>query len=256
MGEVSASHPRASGPLAGLLSGRRALVTGAAGGIGASVLQEFSRAGATVIGADVAEGSEIVPCDVRREADVVAVFDRAEQGGRITDVVHAAGVSSIGPLQDLDLVEWHRLVDVNLTGSFLVTREAARRLPPGGTLILVGSQAGKRGAALWGAYAASKFGVVGLGESAAQELAPRGVRVNVVCPGSVDTPLSRALVEELAVRREGDADEVWTSYERGVPLGRAARPEEIARVCVFLASDLASYVTGASIVVDGGELSG
>jgi NAD(P)-dependent dehydrogenase (short-subunit alcohol dehydrogenase family) len=232
-------------------------VLGAAGGIGKAVLTEFRHAGAEAVGADVEQGGDdgLIVCDVTDESSVRRAFDAAAEEGAVTDVVDAAGTALVSPLDELSLSEWRRVLDVNLTGSFLVTREAARRLPPGGSLTLVGSQAGRRGAALWAAYSASKFGVVGLAQSAAQELAPKGIRVNVVCPGSVDTPLSRRLASDLARYRGLAATDVWNAYEQSIPLARFAAPEEVARVCVFLASDHASYVAGASIVVDGAELS-
>lgn len=238
-----------------LLLGRCALVIGAGGGIGKAVLQEFHLAGARAVGADLNASAELLACDVTDEDSIRTVFDEAGQDGALTDVVNCAGVASLGPVHDLDLDEWRRVLDINLTGSFLITREAARRLGPGGTVTLLGSQAGRRGAARWSAYCASKFGLVGLGESAAQELAARGVRLNVVCPGTVDTPMLDALVADLAGAQESSPAEVRVGYEQGIPLGRLGRPEEIGRVCVFLASGLASYVAGASLVVDGGELS-
>lgn len=238
-----------------LLAGRRALVTGASSGIGKAVSQEFRAEGAEVVGADLVADGGILACDVTREDSIQAVFDSAGQEGGVTDVVHCAGTCAVGPVRELTLAEWQRVLEVNLTGAFLVTREAARRLGPGGTITLLASQAGRRGAALWSAYCASKSGVIGLAESAAQELAAAGIRVNVVCPGTVSTPMLDGVVAKLADAGRSSPAEVRVRYEQDVPLGRIAAPEEVARVCVFLASGLASYVVGASLVVDGGELS-
>jgi len=237
-----------------LLGGHRVLVTGAASGIGRAVASEFRTAGAEVIATDVVCSEDILGCDVTDEASVMRAFEQAATGGSITDVVHAAGVGSVGALRDISLDEWRRVIDVNLTGTFLVARTAARSLPSGGALVIVGSQAGLRGGGLWSAYAASKFGVTGLAQSLAQELAPGGVQVNLVCAGTVETPLAEQLMGELAEATEARRESVRRSYEQRIPLGRLAMPEEVARVCVFLCSPLASYIVGAAVVVDGGEL--
>jgi NAD(P)-dependent dehydrogenase (short-subunit alcohol dehydrogenase family) len=237
---------------AGLLAGRRALVTGAAGGIGAGVVEAFRDAGATVVATDVraGEGSEVL--DVTCEVSVRNVFAAA---GPLDDVVHAAGVVATADAIALELAEFRRVLDVNLVGAFLVAREAARSVRDGGTITLVASQGGRKGGAGWSAYCASKFGVIGLAESLAQELASRGVRVNAVCPGTVDTPMTARVFEQLADSRGSTVDDVRERYRAGIPLGRFATPRDVAGVCVFLASSLAAYVTGASLVVDGGELS-
>jgi NAD(P)-dependent dehydrogenase (short-subunit alcohol dehydrogenase family) len=250
-----ASRSGAEMNVSGLVAGRRVLVTGALGDIGAAVRAEFEAAGASVVAADVQPADGVLLCDVTDEASTAAAFDAAQADGPVTDVVHAAGVGSVGPVKELDLGEWERVVAVNLTGSFLVARECARRLERGGTLTLVSSQAGLRGGANWSAYCASKFGVIGLMQCLAQELAPVGVRVNAVCPGAVDSVMTRELVARLA-KLEGVAPEaVRGRYERGCPMGRYADPSEVARVCLFLASELASYMSGSSVVVDGAELS-
>ncbi len=237
-----------------LLKGRRALVTGAASGIGAEVRRSFEAAGASVVGLDIAPGNGTLRCDVTDESAVADAFDAASAEGLVTDVVHAAGVASVGPVTDITLDAWRHVVDVNLTGSFIVAREAARRLGGGSSLTLVSSQAGLRGGARWSAYCASKFGVIGLMQCVAQELAPRGVRVNAVCPGAVATGMTDALVDALAAAEGIDPEALRARYETGAPLGRYAEPAEIAQVCVFLASDMASYVAGSSLVIDGGEL--
>lgn len=234
-----------------ILHDRHVLVTGAGGGIGRAIVRELAGAGASVVGVDLLASGDVFACDVTDEEEVSASFDTA---GDLTDVVHAAGVISLGAVRDLELAEWRRVLDVNLTGSFLVAREAARRLAPGGTVTLLSSQAGKRGGALWSAYCASKFGVVGLGQCLAQELAPSGVRVNVLCPGSVETSMTEKAIGTLAELKGQSGAELRASYEQAIPIGRFAEPAEIGRLCVLLLSDLSSYVTGASIVADGGEL--
>jgi len=223
------------------------------------VTSAFREAGAEVKGSSLAgssDGSDLLRCDVTSAEDVARCFGEAgAETGRPLHVVTAHGLASVANIEDLDEMEWRRVLDVNLTGSFLVLREAARRLGRGSTVTLLASQSGLRGAAGWGAYTASKFGVVGLGQCAAQEMAPAGVRVNVVCPGSVAGVMMDDLVKALAERRGVKREQVVAEYEASIPAGRFASAEEIANVCLFLASGLASHVVGSTIVVDGGELS-
>jgi NAD(P)-dependent dehydrogenase (short-subunit alcohol dehydrogenase family) len=239
-----------------LLAGRVALVTGARGSIGQAIRAAFQGAGARCVAADLLGGGDVLSFDVTDEASVSATFQVAESMGPLTDVIHAAGIVSVGGVEDQSLEEFRRILEVNLVGSFAVARAAAGALADGGTLTLLSSQAGIRGGANWSAYSASKAGVNRLAESLAQELAPRGIRVNAVCPGNVETPMSDQAIQRLAVLSRTTASQIRAHYVDGIPLGRFARPQEIASVCVFLASPLASYVTGASIIVDGGELSG
>ena len=244
------SAPPADGPLAG----RVAIVTGAAGAIGRAVITAFTEAGARCLGADLMPGDGILACDVTDEDSVDASIRAAQAIGPLTDLVHAAGVVSVARVADLSTEEFRRVLDVNLVGCFLVARAAAGAIDRDGSLTLISSQAGLRAGASWSAYSASKAGVNRLAESLAAELAPRGIRVNAVCPGNVETPLAEEAIRRLAADSGIPAADVRARYTDGIPLGRFARPEEIASVCVFLASSAASYVTGASIVVDGGEL--
>lgn len=237
--------------MGGLLEGRRALVTGAAGGIGSAIAAAFREHGAEVVGVDLAACDGVVACDVTDEASVAAAF----ADGPFDDVVSAAGIVTVGTVAETELDTFRRVLDVNVVGSFLVARQAARQAVDGATITVIASQAARKGAARWGTYCASKFALVGLVESLAQELAPLGARVNCVCPGGVDTALNRQAIEALAAQGTESIAEIRARYDRDVPLGRPATPAEVAGVCVFLASSLAGYVAGSSIVVDGGELS-
>jgi NAD(P)-dependent dehydrogenase (short-subunit alcohol dehydrogenase family) len=234
----------------GLLAGRRALVTGAASGIGRAVASRFAEAGATVVAADVNTASGCLHLDVRSEDSVLAAFDAA---GTLTDVVHCAGIARFSPIRDQDLAGWQEIVDVNLTGSFLVGREASRRLGPGGTLTFISSVGGTRGSASWAAYNASKFGVIALTEAIGREVIADGIRVNAVCPGGVRTPMSDRTIELEADRDGVSMEEKRREHDERVPRGRLAHAEEVADVCVFLASPLAAHIAAASIPVTGAQ---
>jgi NAD(P)-dependent dehydrogenase (short-subunit alcohol dehydrogenase family) len=182
--------------------------------------------------------------DVTDEQSVRSLFEVANSRGEIMAVVLAAGIVARGSVERMDSGTWRRVLEVNLTGSFLCAREASHYMLSGsGSIVFMASQAGRKGAASWAAYSASKFGVIGLMESLAQELAPRGIRCNAICPGSVSGPMLYESADDL-------------EYSRGaIPLGRFAMPQEIAAVAGFLCSEESSYISGASIVVDGAELS-
>lgn len=237
-----------------LLAGRRALITGAASGIGKAVAGRFAACGASVVGADLNSGDGCIHIDVANEEAVLAAFDAAERDGPLTDVVHSAGIVRFSPIRDLALEEWQGILDVNLTGSFLVGREAARRLRAGGSLTFISSIGGLRSDAGKAAYTASKFGVTALTQAIGRELIADGIRVNAVCPGGVRTPMSDATIEFEAARDGVSLREKRAEHNARVPRGRLAEAEEIANVCVFLASELAAHVASTSVLVAGGEV--
>ncbi|HTN97378.1 MAG TPA: SDR family NAD(P)-dependent oxidoreductase [Nordella sp.] len=243
------------GRLPPLLAGRRAIVTGAARGIGKAIAEAFEAAGATVIRLDIAPSETVTRCDVADEKSVARAFAEAAAQGRIDDVVHAAGIAVIAAVADMSAADFRRVVDVNLTGAFLVAREAAHHLGRGGNLVFVASQAGLKGGRLWGAYSASKGGLLRLADSLVEELAPQGVRVNAISPGSVDTEMVTTAMAGLARQSGSDVEAIRARYEAAIPMGRFALPEEIASTVVALCSGLLSYVNGSNIVIDGGELS-
>jgi NAD(P)-dependent dehydrogenase (short-subunit alcohol dehydrogenase family) len=250
------------------MSGRVALVTGASSGIGRSVAVRLAAAAARVAlvalddgGVDTVRdecmglGSEAaaIPADVTDSNAVDEAFRRAESElGAVDAVYSAAGISTVRSIIDTDDGEWARQLRVNLTGTFNVLRAAARLMVPRryGAIVTTGSELAITGQAGYVAYSASKGGVVAMTRALAAELAMSRVRVNCVCPGTVDTPL---LAAEFALADDPSRERELT--EQSIALGRIAAPEEIASVVVFLLSDDASYVTGAAFVADGGRTS-
>jgi len=257
-----------------LLQRRRALVTGAAGGIGAATARRFCEEGARVVLADRDEPgvhdaaqrleraghlAHALAIDVTDEASVGAAVDAAAGLlGGLDLVVANAGVLSVGALADLPLAEIERTLSVNVLGTFLTLKHALGHLREagGGVMLCTASQAGVHGYAGMSAYCASKFAVVGLVESLAQELARDGIRVCAVAPGITRT----AMYDELVAARSREwglqTASAQQRLERTVPLGRPASPEEIADAFVYLASPAAAYISGIALVIDGGELSG
>jgi NAD(P)-dependent dehydrogenase (short-subunit alcohol dehydrogenase family) len=248
-------------------------VTGGARGIGRAICERFSANGAAVVVCDVDEREARVVCETLQargahaEAVALDVSDRdsviaadaavAEHLGGVDVVVANAGVLLQGRLLELEEDAWQRTIDVNLTGVYRCLQIFGRRLVAqgqGGRILVTSSIAGLRGGAFYGAYAASKFGVIGLSQSLAEELAPHGVLVNCVCPGSVDTAMMEQLAREQATFTGATKDSVIAQTVGMIPLGRYAAPEEVADVFVFLASPLSRYVTGQRIVIDGGML--
>lgn len=235
-----------------LLNGRRVLVTGGAGGIGMGIARSLETQGAQVVLTDRRAAPGVIPLDVTDEDAVSKGFDAA---GPVTDVVHSAGSLVIGPIADTSLKEFHSACDVNLLGAFLVGREAARRLQPGGSIVFIASQAGFRSGANWGVYCAVKAGVLRMAEALAQELGPNNIRVNSVCPGSVDTTMLDNVYARIGSLTGETLHGVRQRYLANIPLNRIASVSDIGDVCAFLVSPLASYVSGAAIPVDGGEVS-
>ena len=236
----------------GRLDGTVAVVTGGASGIGAATAERFRTEGATVATIDVTDGVDHV-LDVRDEPAVRDAFaDVVGRHGRLDSIVHCAGVAGGGPVHLLEESEWDRVVDVNLKGTFLVDKYASiHMLAQGsGSIVNIASIEGIEGTEGGSAYNASKGGVVMLTKSMAIDYGRRGIRVNCICPGGIDTPLLREVTDAdgLEIYREALRDEHL--------LGRFGRPEEIAAAAAFLASEDASFVTGHALVVDGGFTAG
>ncbi|SCK40647.1 3alpha(or 20beta)-hydroxysteroid dehydrogenase [Streptomyces sp. ScaeMP-e48] len=256
----------------GKLDGRVVLVTGAARGQGEQEARLFAAEGARVVIADVlveqgealakelGEGvARFVRLDVGSEegwAEVVGVAKDAF--GKIDGLVNNAGILRFNELVNTPLAEFEQVVRVNMTGAFLGIRAVAPEIESagGGTIVNTSSYTGLTGMALVGAYAATKHAVLGLTKVAAVELAGKGVRVNAICPGAIDTAMSNpALLDPDADLSRSDAA-LDAYYRKLVPMGRIGRPEEVAALALFLTSGDSSYITGQPFVIDGGWLAG
>jgi len=235
--------------MGGRLQGKVAIVTGAASGIGKAAVELFRAEGATVVGADVGDGAD-KRCDAGDEAAVKSLFDAvvAEHGG--IDVIFAnAGVSGgFATIAQQTADDWAEILRVNLIGPFLAVKYGAPHIAKrgGGSIICTASVAGLRSGAGGAAYSASKAGVINLAQTAAQQLSGSGVRVNAICPGLIETGMTKPMYDH--ARERGHGHRIGELN----PLKRGGEPEEIARAALFLASDESSYVNGAALVVDGG----
>jgi NAD(P)-dependent dehydrogenase (short-subunit alcohol dehydrogenase family) len=231
-------------------AGRVALVTGAASGIGAATARLLGGEGAEVVGADLAgDGAAVLATDVTDPTSVAeAVTAAIERHGRLDVVVNCAGIMRFARIEELSVDDWQRHLAVNLTGPFLVSRAAIPHLvETQGSIVSVASIAGVKGQAYTSAYCASKGGLVLLTKSLALELASRGVRVNCVCPGGVETPLIAGAIESMPADAERRLMARLDSVLPGL-----VQPDEVAEAIAYLASDAARMVTGTTLLLDGG----
>ncbi len=243
------------------LDGKRALVTGAATGIGQAIALRLAEAGAVVVAADLNEagakataksmgkGHHGVGADVASESSVMAMVKAAiAHAGGIDVLVTVAGIGMHKPLLSVTLEDWQKVHGINLQGTFLCCREVARHLieqKRPGSLITIASGAASRASSSVSAYAATKGGVLSFTRAIAVDLAPYNIRANAICPG----PVATELVER------AHSDTMRKAFTATVAMHRYAKPSEMAGAALFLASDESSYVTGADIAVDGGFVS-
>jgi NAD(P)-dependent dehydrogenase (short-subunit alcohol dehydrogenase family) len=231
------------------LSGKVAIGTGAASGIGRATVELFRDEGATVIGADVGDGAD-VRCDAGSEAEVRRLIeDVAAQHGGLDVFFANAGISGgFASIAEQTAEDWAEILRVNLIGPFLAVKYAGPAIAArgGGSIVCTASVAGLRSGAGGAAYSASKAGVINLVQTAAQQLWGSGIRVNAICPGLIETGMTRPIYD--MARDRGQAHRIGELN----PLGRGGEPEEIAQAALFLASEESSYVNGAALVVDGG----
>jgi NAD(P)-dependent dehydrogenase (short-subunit alcohol dehydrogenase family) len=248
------------------LTGKVALVTGGGTGIGAAVARRFSREGAAVVvigpdrepleavasevGGAACVGDASVAADVRR-----AIGEATERFGGLDVLVANAGAEGFGALADVDEDVWERGVRANLTTCVVSAREALPVLVERGqgSIVIISSVAAITAGPGMVNYNTTKTALLGLTRALAVDYGPAGIRVNAVCPGWTRTQMAERAVQEVASRRGITVDEAWSLATRTSPLPRAADPDEIAAVCLFLASDEASAVTGATLVADCGQ---
>ena len=250
--------------MTGALDGKVALVTGGASGIGAGIAQVLAAAGARVAIGDLDEmaaaavAGRLAGLGVRLDVTDRVVVDQAvtrveSDLGPVDVLVNNAGVSSVSPFGQISDADWDRLMGVNLRGVLVVTQ---RVLPSmldrrSGRIINISSMAGKEGLPNLAHYCATKFGVIGLTQSLAKEVADRDVTVNAVCPGVVRTPLWDD--PDTGILRQLDGENGWQAFVSGIPLGRPQSAEDIGHACAYLAGEVAANITGEALNVSGGQ---
>lgn len=260
-----------------VLEDRIAIVTGGGQGLGQAISWRLAREGCHVVVADLNERAAVetaaaiekneaessrralaLKVDVTDEAQVSKLVERTvREFGRLDILVSNAGILISGEIEEFPADKWRAVIEVNLVGYFLCAKHAARvmKAQSSGTIIQINSKSGKKGSFRNSAYAASKFGGIGLTQSVALELAEYGVRVNSICPGNLlDSPLwVGSLYKQYAKRWGITEEEVRQKYIAEVPMKRSCTYEDVANVVVFLASDQSSYMTGQAVNVTGGQ---
>jgi sorbitol-6-phosphate 2-dehydrogenase len=254
------------------LNGKTAIVTGSAQGLGEALARRLDSEGCSVIVADINEEAAkgvadslndavAVKVDVSDECQVDNMVDTAvKKFGRLDILVSNAAILIAKPVVEFPAEQWRKMLEINLTGYFLCAKAAARVMIPNksGSIIQINSKSGKKGSYKNSAYAAAKFGGIGLTQSLALELAEYSIRVNAICPGNLlDSPLwnkgPNSLFNQYAKNQGLTVEQVRQKYLAQVPLGRSCQYEDVGNVMVFLASEQSSYMTGQGINVTGGQ---
>jgi len=245
------------------LQSKIAIVTGGGQGLGAALCERLTAEGCTVIAVDI-KGTEY-RVDVTKETDVARLFDQVIQEHHRVDIVVAnAAILIAEPIAEADAEKWRAVMNVNLFGNFLTMKHACRvmKSQKSGSIIQINSKSGKKGSAANSAYAATKFGGIGLVQSVALEMAPHGVRCNAVCPGNLlesplwTDPTHGLFVQYLKAGKVPGAntlEDVRQHYIQQVPMKEGCRYEDVANAVVFLASDASHYITGIALSVTGGQ---
>jgi len=237
------------------LKGKVAVITGGASGIGKATALRFSKAGAKVVLADIQDAGDVakeaggiyVRTDVTKEGEVKALMEKAvSECGKLDIVCNNVGVDFGAPIEEMKEEDFDRIMNINAKSVLWGVKHAAPRMSDGGSIINTSSLAGLIGFPEYTAYCSSKFAIVGISKTAALELAPRRIRVNCVCPGSVDTPMMQV--------ESAQAELALVPYL--YPLGRMSTAEEIAALFHYLASDESAIMTGLAIPIDGGYSAG
>ena len=247
------------------LNNKVAVVTGAARGIGAAIAARLAKGGAKVALLDInenglndvaqaiaADGGTAMAFkfDITQISTFEMLLDEIEQSlGPIDALVNNAGWEKIAPFLSTDVELWDRIIDINLRGPIALTHQVLARMSPrgGGRVISIGSDAGRVGSSGEAVYSACKGGIIAIGKTLAREFARAGITVNTVCPGPTDTPL---LGEQLGHGEE--ATKIYEGLKRAIPMKRLGKPEDIAGIVAFLASDEAAFITGQTISASGG----
>ena len=252
------------------LKGQTAIITGGGQGLGEALAQRLDREGLNVVIGDINyEAAEktasslnnaiAVQVDVSDEKQVNQMVDIAvDKFGRLDLLVSNAAILIAKPITEYPVEQWRKMMEINLIGYFISAKAAARVMIPNrsGNIIQINSKSGKRGSYKNSAYAASKFGGIGLTQSLALELAEFGIRVNAICPGNLlDSPLwTESLFKQYAKNQGITEEQVRQKYLDQVPLGRSCQYEDVANAMVFLASENSSYMTGQALNVTGGQV--
>lgn len=255
--------------------GRVAVVTGGAKGIGRGIVERFAAEGASVVLIDIDEAlarevaaplgdrALVVKADVTSEADMEAALGAARaRFGRVDVMVNNVGIIQVKSLLDSTPEEWRRILDVNVVSVFIGCKVAARHMieltgqgaQSGGVILNAASGAGRRGNRLVSAYCATKSAIINMTQSFALELAPHKIRVNAYQPGHIETPLWDDLAVAWKAATGQSKDEMIELFKTTVPWGRFGRPDDVAAVCSFLATDDAEYVTGQAVAMNGAEM--